>query len=83
MTRRADHQEVGEGHGGDGDDDGEVGDEVSDGRRKEILGPELLEVVGQQEGAQEEKDAEEEGVGDVVAARGLHPVNQRVVDGEL
>jgi hypothetical protein len=40
-------------------------------------------VVGQQEGAQEEKDAEEEGVGDVVAARGLHPVNQRVVDGEL
>lgn len=40
-------------------------------------------MVGQQEGAREEDDAQEEGVRDVVAAGSLHAVHQGIVDGVL
>ncbi len=76
-------EEVGEGHGGDGDDDGEVGDEPTNACREKVLCPELLQVVGSEEGAEEEDNAHEEGVGIVVAAGRLHSVHEGVVDVEL
>ena len=47
------------------------------------MSPELLEVVREEKRADEENDAQEEGVGDVVAAGSLHAVDQGVVEAEL
>ena len=83
LRRLHSDEEVGEGHGGDGDDDGEVRDEPANVGREKVLCPELLQVVGHEEGAHEEEDAHEEGVGVVVAAGRLHPVHKGVVDIKL
>ena len=69
-------QEVRQGHGEDGDDDGKVGDDRPDLGREEGGGPEGLQVPRDEEGADEEEHAHQERVRVVVAAHGLQARHQ-------
>ncbi len=63
---------VRQGHGDDGDDDGEVGDEAADLGGEERGRLELLEVVRDQEGADKQQHAHQEGVRHIFASRASH-----------
>ena len=69
------HQPVNGGHRQDGNDDGKVRNDVAHTVAEKALELELFQMPGNEEGADEEQQAHQEGVGQWVATHGLVPVH--------